>query len=65
MIWVVFAVCMSLLALLVLGGLCAAAGRSEREIERLTFGPASTESPDLPSRPLGSLNSQGGRGGEI
>jgi hypothetical protein len=35
MIWIVFAVFMVLLGALFLGGLCATAGRSEREIERL------------------------------
>ena len=35
MIWIVFITFMSLLALLFLGGLCACAGRSDREIERL------------------------------
>ena len=35
MIWIVFITFMSLLALLFLGGLCATAGRSEDEIDRL------------------------------
>ena len=33
--WLIFTVCMILMAALFLGGLCACAGRSEREIERL------------------------------
>ena len=35
MIWVTFSIFMVLLSALFLGGLCAAAGKSEREIERL------------------------------
>jgi len=35
MIWVTFIAFMVLLALLFLGGLCAAAGKSEDEIDRL------------------------------
>ena len=35
MIWIVFITLMVLLAALFVGGLCATAGRSEREIERL------------------------------
>ena len=34
--WLIFTVCMMAMGALFVGGLCACASRSEREIERLT-----------------------------